>query len=236
MATFLQLAQKLRQESTGVAGTGPTAVTGQVGQLARLVTWIADAWEDVQNRHANWLWMRVPFTLNTVNADDTYAFGDCIDGLTAVAISRFSHWWLHDCSFPPRIYLQSSGVGTEGWLRYLPWDHFRRLYKIGAQNNGFPAHVTSDPQRNIVLGPKPNGIYVVSSDYQRGLQVLAADGDIPDMPTDYHKLIVYRAMEKYGAHSLASEIFARAQLEGGRFMKSLELNQLPAFQLAGPMA
>ena len=59
MSTYLQLCQKLRQECE-VGGTGPSAVTGQTGELARLVTWIADAYTELQQEY-DWLWLRSEF-------------------------------------------------------------------------------------------------------------------------------------------------------------------------------
>ena len=235
MTTFLNLAKQVRQESE-IAGTGPTAVTSQTGQLKRVVDWAINAWKDIQLRHPNWRFMRHSFTVNTVASDDTYASADCTDSTTATAIARFSRWWVDDLEDRPKCYLSSGGVGGEYWLIYIPWEQFKVLYKKGTQNNGQPIHITVDNAENIVLGPKPDAVYVVSGDFQRGVQVLAADGDIPDMPTNYHDLIVYRAIEKYGANSVAPEIFTRARLEGNRIMRALEMSQLPRMRFGGPLA
>ena len=143
---------------------------------------------------------------------------------------------MDDLEDRPKCYLSSGGVGGEYWLIYIPWEQFKVLYKKGTQNNGQPIHITVDNAENIVLGPKPDAVYVVSGDFQRGVQVLAADGDIPDMPTNYHDLIVYRAIEKYGANSVAPEIFNRARLEGNRIMRALELSQLPRMRFGAPLA
>jgi hypothetical protein len=232
---FLALAVKLRQECE-VPGTGPAAVTGQVGQLKRIVDWTADAWEDIQNQHTNWLWMRRAFTLNTVLNDDSYAFGDATDVDAAAAITRFSHWLAQDPRDPYLCYLQSSGVGAQYRLSWVPWPDFKQLYRVGSQTNGAPAHVSADPQRNLVLGPKPNGVFVVTGDFQRSQQTLAADADIPEMPTQFHKLIVYWSMMKYGANSVATEIYSRAMNEANRMMRVLETNQLPEMPTAGPLA
>lgn len=235
--TFLQLAQKLRQECE-VAGTGPSAVTNQTGQLKRLVDWVADAYEDIQNRHQDWRWLRSTFSVNTVAGDDTYVSSDATDTPLAAAISRFSHWWTRDENGYSNLqcYLQSSGVGTERWLTYVPWSNFRAIYKIGTQNNGSPAHFTIDPQDKLVIGPKPDAVYVISGEYQKSAQVLAADADVPELPAQFHRLIVLRAMEKYGANSVAQESYARATNEGGRLMRQLETNQRPALGFAAPMA
>jgi hypothetical protein len=53
--TFLVLANDLAREC-GVSGNASsiTAVTSQTGEAARLVDWIRQAHNDIQNRHENW--------------------------------------------------------------------------------------------------------------------------------------------------------------------------------------
>lgn len=232
--TFLQLCQRLRQECE-IPGTGPSATTNQTGQMRRLVDWIASAWDDVQRGHSAWRWMRRPFSLNTVAGTDNYAFGSATDVDAGAAISRFSHWWAHDDDDPYLAYLQSVGVAEQYRLVYTPWEYFKWLYRFGTQNNSKPVHVSVDHQNKLCLGPRPDGVYVVTGDFQRGLQVLAADADIPEMPTRFHDLIWRYALHTYGANSVAAELVARAELESARLLSSLEADQLPIITMPEPL-
>lgn len=236
MATFLGLCSDARREC-GMSGTGPTAVTGQVGDLERIVNWVKNSWTEVQNRHADWLWLRSTFTVNTVSGTDSYAFGVVTDSRLSAVISRFSRWWLYDIDGCPNVksYLTSAGVSGEKYLLPLPWASFRDLYKRGTQTNNAPVHVTVDPQRNLILGPKPSGIYTITGEYQMSAQVLAADADTPEMPSQFHQLIVYEAMKKYGGFKSASEVSARGIMEGNKLMRQLENNQRPECALAEPL-
>ena len=47
---FLSLCQRLRSEAR-IPGTGPSSVTGQTGELAKIVEWITTAYEDIQANH-----------------------------------------------------------------------------------------------------------------------------------------------------------------------------------------
>ncbi len=237
MTAFLDLAKKLRREC-GVSNNGPTTVINQTGTLENVVNWTIDSYRDIQLRSTAWRWMRSNFTVNTVASDDTYAYADCTDTKTGVAISRFSAWWANDKLEPFKIYLTSGGVAGEYWLRYMPYELFRRLYKFGVQQSqtGQPIHVSVDDDDQIVIGPNPNAVYTISGCYQRGPQMLAADVDIPDMPERFHDLIVYYAMEHYAVNKVAPEVLAAATLFGGRMMRSLERSQLPTIRLARPMA
>ena len=157
------------------------------------------------------------------------------DTTTSSAITRLGRWWADDEDDPPKIYLTSSGVGTQAYLCYLPWDQFKALYRIGTQNSGTPAHISVDPQNNLVLGPKPNGIFTVTGDYQRSAQTLSADADEPEMPARFHKLPVYRAMEDYGFYESAPEVLARGQRKGAAMMRQLEADQLPPPKMPPPL-
>lgn len=238
MSTFLQLAQKLRQEIE-IPGTGPTAVTGQLGQLKRVVDWTRDAYRDIQVRHMGapmWRWLRGEFTFDTVIGDDTYLFGELTDDDTGVAIARFSRWMVNDVENPPRAHLKSGGIGGQYRLVFLPWHYYKQIYRIGIFQSSSPIHITVDPKNRLLLGPKPSDVYVVKGDYLRSAQILAADGDVPEMPSDYHELIVYWAMRKYGANAVAAELLARANTEGMQLMRALEANQLPMVDMAEPLA
>ncbi len=232
--TYLAICHDTRRECR-VAGTGPSAVTGQVGRLADLVAWVAQAYTEIQEAK-DWNWLRSTFTVNTVANDDTYAYTDCTDSRLSATISRFSRWWLERCNEPNvTIYLTSAGVGGENYLPPIAWTDFRERYKRGTQTTGQPIHITIDPQNNLVLGPKPDAVYTINGEYQMSPQILTADADVPEMPARFHSLIMYRAMEKYGASNNAQEVFQRGGYEGGRKMRNLERDQLPPVTLAGPL-
>lgn len=235
--SFLTLCADTQRECD-VVGSEISAVTNQTGELSRIVNWVKNAWTEIQNRHANWRWMRSTFSINTVAGDDTYAATECTDTRLSAAISRFARWIKFDDngSSNMKIYLSSAGVGAERWLSFMEWSDFRSIYRVGTQNNGAPAHYTIDPQNNLVLGPKPDDVYVVTGEYQMSAQILAASADVPEMPTQFHQLIVCMAMKKYAGFESAPDVYSRAVTEGNRLMRQLELDQLPSMPMAPPLA
>ena len=231
MSTYLQLSTQLRQLATD-AGTGPTTVTGQTGELARFVTFISDYYVELQAERDDWLWLRKSFTVNTVAGTGEYAYTSCTDTATSAAIARFSSWYKR--SF--KAYLSSGGVGGEYDLVWMDWDDFKRKYRFGTLTNGVPRHVSMDPTMKFALGPKPDAVYVVSGDFNKGPQVLAADADEPEMPSRFHKLVAYGALMKYGLHRVAPEAIQLAQIEGARLRFALERDQLPPITTGGSLA
>jgi hypothetical protein len=237
--TYLNIVNDLAREA-GVSGNASSvsAVTSQTGEAKRLVDWVRQAYSDIQNRHPQWRWMRSTFTVNTVASDDTYAGTDCTDSRLSAAVSRFRRWWPYaeDGSQNVKIYLTATGVSDEGYLSFLPWSHFRSIYKIGTQNNGRPAYFTIDPQNNLVLGPKPDAIYTVTGEYQLSPLNFSANGDTPEFPEHFDDIILYHAMMKYGRWHGALEVFEGGKMEGGRLMRQLEADQLPEILLGEPLA
>ena len=231
MSTFLQLCSKLR-EKTIDSGTGPAAVTGQTGQLARLESAVSDGSVRLQQDREDWQWMRKSFYVDTVASDGAYAYTDCTDTVSVVAIARFARWY-QDCF---KAYLSTDGVGTEYPLVWLDWETFRRIYRYGTQTDGKPVYVSMDPTQAFVLGPKPSAVYRVSGDYQIGPQIMTANADVPEMPTRFHDLIVYEAMVEHGFNSVAPEVIRFAQSEGTRLRAALELDQLPQVMYGAPLA
>lgn len=233
--TFLELLVSFHEEY-GFSGDTPTSVVNQTGERKRMVNWLVNAYKEIQNTHNNWKWLRVGFAVNTVSDDDSYTYGDCTDSLTSASITRFSRWRFDDPIDPAKIYLVSSGISTQTWMVYTSWDYFKAVYRIGTQNSSYPINITVDPQNKLVIGPKPNGVYTITGDYQRSAQVLAANADVPEMPVDYHMLIVHQAARKYAYYESAQEVLLRANEESRILMDQLETDQLPEFRMAGPLA
>ncbi len=154
MPTFLALAQAVARDSGTVSDlTAPATVTGQTGRLSRIVNWTADAYGDIQRRRDDWRWLRREFSGQTIAAVQRYAS-------TGLSISsRFKHWVFHSDGGEPTfsIFKTADGQSGEGWLAYVPWHEFRRIYLFGsaADDTGKPAYVTVDPQNKLVLYPIP---------------------------------------------------------------------------------
>jgi hypothetical protein len=240
MSTYLQLCQKLKRDSA-IAGPTltPTTVVNQTGVLEKLVGWVSDSYRDIQMRHPNWRWMRSKFMVLTTANEDTYAFGACTDTNDSALIARFWRWWPQDRLDPFRIYLTSGGQGGEYFLIWIPYEDFRRIYEFGVQTTttGQPIHVSVDDLDRIVVGPNPGTTqYTISGKYQRGPQILAANGDVPEFSVNYHDLIVYYAMQRYAYNSVAPEVLTAAKLQTSRQLRALEAAQLPGIRLGGPLA
>lgn len=240
MSDFLTLCQDLHRE-VGGAGSAPAAVTGQTGQSLRTVNWIKNAYTKIQNKHANWRWMRHEWSWVTTIGDPYINYDDgIVDGGSLSLTTRFGRWILEvDGVSTTRVYLTSAGIGASTWMTPVSWDQYRASYLLGYGSipaSGSPSVIAIDPQNRLRLAATPDASYTILGEHQRSAQVLAANTDEPEMPERFHELIVWEAMKRYARFVAAPEVYADAKIEAGQMMRDLEVDQLPEPKFAPPLA
>lgn len=235
--TFLDLCKRVRQECS-IAGTGPASVTNQTGELKRIVNWVAEVYTEICKSQKNWRFLRSEFSLNTVADKEAYLPSECTDTVVGQAIGHASvgefSAWIQDSFF---IYLQSAGSGTQKNFWPTSYPHFRQTYQMQPPASGQPAFWTERPRdRALLLGPKPNAIYVITGEYYRRAPNLVADDDEPLFPAEYHMAIVWGAVMKYAGHEEDGGLYIHARNEYDRYHVPLVQDQSPHMELAPPLA
>ena len=234
----LQLAQSLIQEG-GISGTITTTLA-QTGELARVVSWVDAAWNDIQTKHDDWDWMRSSALLGagasfaTVAGTFTYPLGTGA-GTCGVTLATFGKWV--PSSF--RCFTTTTGYTDEVFMGAIGFDAWRDGYMYGAQRSvqTRPTIVAIGPNKSVCVAPPPNAAYTIVGDYFTAPTAMAADLDTPTgLPAAYHMLIVYRALWKYGFYEAASEAIQRASAEDKRMMSELEGKYLPVLGWSGSLA
>lgn len=231
MRTYLQLVQKLHQEC-GMAGAPPTTVAGHAlsSDQQRICEWITDAWLDIQKSRQEWIFRRRSTSFVTINGQGTYTQAEC--GLTAGTLGK----WDLD-SF--RSYLTAVGTSSEQYMAALSYDEWRDVYLYGTARTTYeqPLFVARVPSTDgLALGPIPRSGYTIVGDYYLAPQILAVDGDIPDLPERHNSLgIVWKAMLDYGYYKLKTEAIQRATSKYAIFLHELETDQLPEVCLVGSL-
>lgn len=221
MATYLELCQRARQEC-GIAGSGPTTVLSQTGDLKRIVDWVNTAWQDIQTREDTWQWMRTGFSVNLTAGQREYTPAQC-------GITDFASWNIEHI----RVY--KTTTANEYTLTYLTYDDFREIYMRGAIPSTRPAFFTISPSKSLIFYPTPDQVYTVYGDYYTTPTQLSANTDTPGMPVRFHDLVWYGAMRKYAMFEAANEVYQFATQEYNRLMRNLEQDQLPDMPMAEPL-
>jgi len=211
---FLQLCQRLRSEA-GIPGVGPSSVAGQTGELLRVVQWIEEAYEYIQNLYSTWRFLQKSFSFNTIASTSTYT-------PTGIVLSDLLSWKTNDI----RVYLTE---GDETLLAFVPWENFRPYYNFGSlrSQEGKPSVVTIKPDNSIMFWPKPDQIYTIDGQYHRVADILDGNIDTPIFAAPYHLAIVWYALMLYAGALGAPDVYAHGQTQYRSVVRKLMASQLP---------
>lgn len=197
----------------------------------RLLDFINEAWMAIQEMYPNWLWMRNSMSFPTVAGQPTYTLAQIES--TGTGLSDFGNWDVY--SF--RAYNTTVGLNDERRMGYLSYDNWRDVWQIGSLrvSNSMPVDITITPALGVGIGPTPIAGYTISGDYYKVATELSASTDTPGMQSQFHMMIVYRAMMLYAGGEAASEIYQMGSNLSREMLGRLELQQLPELATAGTM-
>ncbi len=207
---FLTLCQRTR-EKAGVAGSGPVSTVAQIGEIARVVNYVREAYEELQNKHRG-SFLRRDFAFTTVIGQGVY---------TKSVVSGTSTW-LQD-SF--QCY---KAIADETWLDYVPWESFRELYLRGLQRTqpGRPIKFTIAPDYGLRFWPVPDDVYTINGEQYRTNHEFASDTDVP-LFDQFHWIIVYSALEKYAQYVGDPAVYSGSERDHRKLARAFEFAYLP---------
>lgn len=225
--TFLELCQKLVRKA-GIS-SAPVSVLNQVGEAGRVVDWIAEAYEFVQNKHPDWEFLRAGVSFPTTAGKERYTPAEALQ--LTFGQWRFALTW--------RCYHTAQGVADEQIIDYMPYDDWRSTYMMGTNRlaTGRPQIVTQAPNQSLVFWPTPDDNYTIIGEQYTAPAVMAANTDVPIFAARFHNAIVYRALMLYGEFEGDPNTFSTGQTEFARYLSMLESAYLPDdWDNAGAMA
>lgn len=221
---YLELAQDVARESGNVDPSSITAVTGLTGRPNKIVNWVAQAYTNIQNSRRDWGWLIADFSNPLVAGSAVYT-------PASFSLTRFSNWVPDTCSrYAISLYDPAIGQTDEGALRQISYDRWVTKFGRGDQSSTVwnrPIEWAISPRNELVFGPIPDAAYVVRGSYEKGPQTLTAGTDIPEMPTRFHRMIVWEAIRLSMLHDGAYEEAQFPTLEMVGLRMELELDQLP---------
>lgn len=213
MKTFLQICQDVREE-TGISGSGPVSVSSATGIEKKLVGYVVQAWIDIQEYRSDWPWMFKEFSFNTSPGKQRYP---CVE----LNLSDVEFWDLTGVS----IFKVYEGKIAEHYMPSSTYQNWWKFHRIGVQQSAPPESIFVDPaNEDLMIYPAPDDEYTVSLRYYRAAQRLAANGDIPMMPTNqaWQDIIKWRALWYYGYHDGAPDVLAEAEIRYGEMIHTLD--------------
>ena len=88
----------------------------------------------------------------------------------------------------------------------------------------------------MCFGSPPDRAYAVRGEYQRSAQTLVNANDVPEMPEDYHMMIVWRAIMLLHQHDEAQFNVQMAAANFERLHAGLAMDQLGTPVAGGTLA
>ena len=200
---FLALAQAVKRESGLGMESSIVSYTTATGDDRRMFQWVNWAARDITLSRENWRWRHGAATLASTL---TQANAASLFGLT-----DFASWKAASKEYKPSAYRISDGASTEKPLAWLEYEQFRQMFTVGSQTTGSAQYWSISPSEEFLIGPAPDSAHFIRADYVKDFTDLAADADIPSIPTRFHMLIVWRALMEYGGFDAAGEVYQRAE-------------------------
>ena len=204
---FLALCQRLHLEiggGPGDPGTNPTATTSQTGKLLQIVTWIQQAYTELQNSKSCWRWM-----ITDATGVETIAIGDSSVTLLG-ASSNFDRLLPYDPNGMPNVLFYQSSIGITDMqpVEVLPWQLYDGYYNSGnlSGSSGRPTFCAVAPDSTLKFFPKADVAYKIKYQHKKTNQSLSATTDTPTLPTKFHDIIWMLALVYYGRGNEANRI------------------------------
>lgn len=196
------MTRRLYRES-GKSGSGPTTLVDASNDVLRLADAISDTWLSLQLEPRNWRWMRDSGT-------GPAAIGQNTNTGASLGFDRFGRFrpgsrWYTVRAFDPAA---PESVWPLRWV--AEHDIFVRNFMDSAFMAGPPQLWTISPAGELLVGPQPDKAYQLKADFVRAPTALVEDTDEPDMPGEYHMLLVWRALVYAGKASASAERVSNA--------------------------
>lgn len=150
----------------------------------RLMAWIEQTWLDIQREHDwHFMWDRGQFY--TVEQSGVWSKDYKVSVAHHFNTNSFTAF--------------DTTEHAEFRISFEDYPTYRGATDLGVAVSGPPQKVTILPDKTLRLHPRPDKAYAIQFDYYKNPQVLHDPEDVPIFHDDYHRLITFGAMQRYGA-------------------------------------
>ena len=220
--TLLELFQKAMERSGETDhGAAPTTITDLKGIEGRFLSWIQDAWFEIQEERQDYDFMRKLATFDLSADKQDYS-------LVELNITDLDRWEFTGARYYP--------TGEPSKKRPLfseinYQDLMQARYDFGVPLSGGPpvSVMTKDGTFNdLFIYPNPDQAYTVEIPYFRAPVLLTAAGEEPHLqPENLQRIIIWRALLFYAYYDGAPEIADQAQEEYARLSSIIDSRYKP---------
>lgn len=229
MATYLQLVQKAARNCP-VAGGGPVSVLDtSPEENVLLINFVADEWADLQTQRTDWRWLRKKATFALT--PNTSVYTPATIGASVADVLNLAAW--------ERVFRAQRTGEPDVPVSYMEEDRFVSSYTESVPTStGFPVAVTvRERDQALWFYPVPDAAYTVHLRFTVKPTALTVDGSTPDMPSNFHDILVWGAVERWAYHQEAQSKAVYAASQRGRLFDNLVRTQTDPVDLGwNPLA
>jgi hypothetical protein len=216
MSTYLELVQELVSElgigGANQGGTVPDTVVNQTGQLWNAANWIKQANNNINVMWADWQYLAVEYS-EALTVGSTTA--PAHSGSETVKKWDRGSFWIDQT------------LNSAGQLSWFLWEDFRRHVLPGPTgSNSKPSAITQKRDGTLLVNVPPDASYTLTAEFYKRPALLATDTDEPEMPEEFHRIIVCEAAIKYGNKEAAAEVISGMEAEYAYLLDKLQTDQL----------
>lgn len=229
MSTFLDLCKdvhRIVRIGEDPPGTAPDTVIGQEGVLSEIVSWVQDAYLQIQENQTEWAFREKAATITVAAGVRT------VDA--ALLPSDYEALRPFTADFDCRHILVApvgQGAVAQQPVWFVPWEDWRGgRYERGQASvtTGQPNYFTVIPDGSLRLYPTPDTAVDLTIAYTRTLHALTNDGDQPIIPARFQQAIVWRALLYYtDSREKAQESYQKWERRYVSELGRLKREQLP---------
>ena len=214
MSTFLQLCQRFHRD-TGITGSEMSSVANQVGMNKKIVNWISDSDNEIQNLWQDWKFLRVDGqVISIVSGTSSYS-------LATLAITNLVRW-------DPEHFHINPGTANYAPLSEMKYsDWLNSAARLGTAVSAQPSRFVIKPDNSLVFIDQPNANYTVWGSYFKSITKMTANADTSNIPAPYEDIIIYRAQIKYAIYYEDDDLYNQATNDYNMALMKLEAAELP---------
>lgn len=231
--TFLELCQQVGLVSGLISTQNQmTTTVGQVGRQLKIVTFTAMAYRRLQTSRTDWEWLRGTFSHALVIGQADYTPAEL--GIA----TRFKAFCVDvpvDGYRPMRLYNAGLGVADSQDLYQISPELYDQVYGRGVQTAQRPTEYAL-AQGKLFVAVKPDAAYTLDGCYWKAPQILAADGDVPELPAHFHDIITWGAIKLISGQEGAFADRAVALGDYSSMYRQLVTEQTRRISLGRPLA
>lgn len=229
----LQLCQTVHRylrNTQDLPGTAPTTTISQTGMLYEIVSFVDDAYLDLQTYTNWWRWRAARGSFAISSSARVYSRSDI-----QVTLSDYEQYLpmvaASDANYI-LVYLTATGVSDEIQCTYVPYQFWSGYWDAGTIPSGKPQFFTLRPDRGIEFDRTPDAAYTVVIDYLKTIDTMTLDASEPIIPSEYHDSIIWGAIIKYcNVFDNTDSKMQKAQREYNRIFGRLCFDQLPRYTM-----